>query len=407
MLLLGKKIIRNSISFMISGVILLGYISVPIARALGVAEQQSSKAELQSRKKELAKELQAASAEVSAEAKNKTAIDKKIQVVQSQIDVSNRYINKLENEIISTQKQVAEIRENMKEKIALLKKSLSSIYIAGDTSTLDIVLGAKDFEDFLDKADIVRSVSQTIKKLIDDLEHDLASIEQREQEIKESKKDQEDEKSSLEKSRTDLQDLFDKSEQILSELQQSEQGVKREIDQNDAEIKAIDAQIRKYYEEQKRKAEEEARKRAAEGKPPIVNKPVHKGGFMWPVPGYYKITSGFNDTQDRAHVHGAIDIAGRGVYGACIVSAGAGTVILANTDGRGGGYGNYVVVDHGNGISTLYGHMSSVAVSTGQKVTAGQPLGNVGNTGFSTGPHLHFEYRKNGVRTNPCEILSF
>lgn len=407
MLLHGKKIIKNSMSFILSGAVFLSYISVPVVAAFNVEEHQSSKSELQKKKKELGKELQSASAEVSNEAKNKNSIDKQIQIVQSQIDVSNNYINNLENEIIDVQKQIAEIRESMKEKIILLKKSLSSIYVAGDTSTLDIVLGAKDFKDFLDKLDIVRSVSKTIKKLIDDLQNDLSAIEKKEQEITEDKKEQESEKASLESNRSNLQGLLDQSEQLLSELQESEQEVKREIDQNDAEIKAIDAQINKYYEEQKRKAEEEARRRAAEGKPPIQDKPVHKGGFIWPVPGYYKITSGFGDTQDRAHMHGAIDIAGRGVYGASVVAAGSGTVILANTDGRGGGYGNYVVIDHGNGVSTLYGHMSSVAVSSGQKVSAGQRIGNVGSTGFSTGPHLHFEYRVNGVRTNPQAILSF
>ena len=122
------------------------------------------------------------------------------------------------------------------------------------------------------------------------------------------------------------------------------------------------------------------------------------------------ISSGFSDTQNRSHVHGAIDIAGRGIYGANIVASAAGKVIMVNSvvnsQGQGGGgYGKFVVIDHGNGISTLYGHMSGVAVSKGQSVSQGQVIGNVGSTGFSTGPHLHFEYRVNGVRRNPLEIV--
>ncbi len=404
----GKKILKNFALISLSSGIFLGNIYAPVTMAaVNIAEKQSSKAELQKRKKELAKELNSASAEVQKEAKNKSALDKKIQVVQSQIDTSNKYINNLENKILDLQKQITEIKEKMKEKINVLKKSLASIYVAGDTSTLDIILGAKDFTDFVDKVDMARSVSQTIQKLIDDLNSDISNIEKKQQEIMADKKDQEQEKTELEKTRAEHQVLLDESEKLLSEHQEEEKEAKRELDQNAAEIKAIDDQIKKYYEEQKRKQEEEARKRAAEGKPPLSDKPVHNGTFLWPVPGFYKITSGFSDTEHRAHVHGAVDIAGRGVYGAAVVASASGTVILANTDGYGGGYGNYIIIDHGNGVCTLYGHLSNVNVSVDKQVAAGQVIGNIGNTGLSTGPHLHFEYRVNGIRRNPREILSY
>ncbi len=127
--------------------------------------------------------------------------------------------------------------------------------------------------------------------------------------------------------------------------------------------------------------------------------------FVWPVPGYKTITSGFNDKEKRTHIHGAIDISGKGIYDAKVVASGEGKVIVANTDSWGGGYGKYVVIDHGDGENTLYGHMSKVTVKTGESVSAGQKIGNVGNTGLSECPHLHFEYRINGVRTNPACIL--
>lgn len=127
--------------------------------------------------------------------------------------------------------------------------------------------------------------------------------------------------------------------------------------------------------------------------------------FVWPVPGYNTITSGFNDSQDRKHVHGAIDIAGAGIYGAKVVASNQGRVLVANTDGWGGGYGQYVVIDHGSGRTTLYGHMSKVTVKVGKKVSTGQQIGNVGSTGSANGPHLHFEYRVDGVRTDPADIL--
>lgn len=369
-------------------------------------ENTRSKSELQKRKKQLSEELKKASSEVTKEAKNKDSLDKQIKVVQEQIDVLNAYINSLDKNISILREQISELNQQIDEKIEALKKSLVLIYKAGDTSTLDIVLGAKDFEDFLDKADIVRSFSRSINNAIDDLKSDLKNVQSKENEIVQIRKDQESERVNLEKSREVLQNLLDESEKLLNDLQNSEKEVKKAIDQNDAQLKVIDAEIQKYYENQK-KAQQ-----SSDNAPSNANVPVQikKGGFIWPVPGYKTISSGFTDTQNRSHAHGAIDIAGRAIYGANIVASAAGKVIMVNTtvnsQGQGGGgYGKFVVIDHGNGVSTLYGHMSNVAVSKGQSVSQGQVIGNVGNTGFSTGPHLHFEYRVNGMRRNPLEIV--
>lgn len=126
------------------------------------------------------------------------------------------------------------------------------------------------------------------------------------------------------------------------------------------------------------------------------------GSFIWPVPYTHNITSYFGPRWGR--LHGGIDIAAGGVYGQPIVSADSGTVILAGNQGD--GYGNYVIIDHGNGYKTLYGHMSSVAAYAGQQVAQGEVIGYVGSTGNSTGPHLHFEIRVNDVQTDPLAFVS-
>jgi len=308
----------------------------------------------------------------------------------------------LDREILSLREQIEEIKENMDKKIVLLKKSLVSIYKAGDTSTIDIILGAKDFEDFVDKVDVARSISKHVRKIIDELKNDLSAIEEKEKEITETKADQEKERKGLEENRKGLQELLDESERLLGELQGEEQKVKDRIDQNDAQIKAFDAEMERYYAEQKRREEAAKAAAAKAGRTYVSENPAPSGKFMWPVPGYHMITSNFDDTYQRSAPHGAIDIAGSGIYGAPVVASASGTVQYA---GPCGGYGNRVVINHGGGISTLYGHMSSIAVSAGQTISQGQVIGNVGSTGFSTGPHLHFEYRVDGVRRNPREIV--
>jgi murein DD-endopeptidase MepM/ murein hydrolase activator NlpD len=142
------------------------------------------------------------------------------------------------------------------------------------------------------------------------------------------------------------------------------------------------------------------------------------GFFNWPVPNFYTITDYYGTrTWNSQGMHYGLDISGIDVVGADIVSAESGTVILVSNDcthnygksyscGCGGGFGNYVIVDHGNGYATLYGHCQSIDVTVGQKVSRGEVIAHVGSTGYSTGYHLHFEVRQNGERIDPLSFLS-
>ncbi len=126
------------------------------------------------------------------------------------------------------------------------------------------------------------------------------------------------------------------------------------------------------------------------------------GSFMWPAPHTHSISSYMEWRWGR--MHNGIDIAGGGDYGQPFVAADGGTVTWAGNDG--GGYGNYVIVDHGNGYETVYAHACELAVSTGEYVSQGQTLGYIGSTGNSTGPHLHFEVRLGGDYMNPLDYVS-
>ena len=128
-----------------------------------------------------------------------------------------------------------------------------------------------------------------------------------------------------------------------------------------------------------------------------------KGTFCWPVVGLYQITSQFGYRSLGYH-HG-IDISGAGASGSLVVAGASGTVTEAGWSTT--GYGNYVIIDHGNGVETLYGHMldNSISVSKGDTVYKGQAIGRVGDTGYSFGAHLHFEVRINGNRVDPARYI--
>ncbi len=129
---------------------------------------------------------------------------------------------------------------------------------------------------------------------------------------------------------------------------------------------------------------------------------VASGNFIWPFPHTHSITSYMEWRWGR--MHNGIDIAGGGDYGEPFIAADGGTVVWSGNDG--GGYGNYVMIDHGNGYMTVYGHASALACSTGDYVSQGQTIGYVGSTGNSTGPHLHFEIRLNGDYQDPLNYVS-
>ena len=130
---------------------------------------------------------------------------------------------------------------------------------------------------------------------------------------------------------------------------------------------------------------------------------ISTGKFMWPLPYTRNITSPFG--RRGRSTHSGIDICSAGVYGQSIVAADGGVVVKTNTSGWGMSYGSYVLIDHGGGYQTMYAHCSSVLVKPGQKVTKGQVIAKVGNTGRSTGAHLHFEIRINGKATNPLAFV--
>lgn len=135
---------------------------------------------------------------------------------------------------------------------------------------------------------------------------------------------------------------------------------------------------------------------------PAAEESVSASGFIWPLPHTHNITSLMGERWGR--MHNGIDIAGGDDYGQPFVAADGGTVVWAGNDG--GGYGNYVMIDHGNGYMTVYGHASELACSTGDYVSQGDVIGYVGSTGNSTGPHLHFEIRLDGDYQDPLNYVS-
>lgn len=377
------------------------------SHSININEQKEKISGLKKHSEELSKDLAKVQKNINEETRNKDDIDTKIKDLQEKIDRSNENINCLRNQMLEIENNITKIQQEIDKEIALLREALDKMYKASDVSTIEIIFNSKSFGDFLEKNDIVKSVSDTVDGMIKNLQDRCADLEKEKAKVDDIKKQQEEENNNLEKNRGELQNLLSESEELLSQYKNSEEKTKQQISENEAAIKAADDEIRRYYEEQRRREKEELAKRKQKNTNlgfalGTASKVVNQGGFIWPVPGFRRISSDFNDTEGRKSMHGAIDIAGspgRPIYGANVVASGSGTVISAVHSNI--GYGNTIVVDHGNGISTRYSHLSAIAVSKGQKVSRGQVVGQVGSTGKSTGPHLDFTFMVNGIKHDP------
>ena len=311
--------------------------------------------------------------------------------------------------------------------------------MAGETSTLDIILGATDFNDFLDKASLLKTISDHDTKLIETLQAETSKLAQEKKTYDQKKEELTQQFDDLNAKNDELTQLSEESGIKLSQYQQEQQEAIQGLDNNSAELQQLNSDIEAYYEALRQEYENQQQSQqpsepdapsgggstdtpsggdggssgggdtpapAPEPDPDPAPDPAPSGphGYTWPTPGFYWLSSAWNEDRD-SYNHGAIDIAGEGIYGTPIYAAQSGTVSTSwyNNGGWGGGYGTYCMINHDaqGEYATLYAHMSQIVVSPGETVSKGQIIGYVGSTGDSSGPHLHLECRHWGNKYNP------
>ena len=428
-----------------------------------ISDTQKTLDELLEKQKQLDSQINATQGDISKEEENQKAIASQIETVQKtilaleeSIKQLNTQISDLQTDIEQSEIKIIEKKEEIDQGTEDFKKRLRAMYIVGDSSYSSIIAGATDFYDMLMKMELVKRVANHDNDMIDKLISLKAQYEADKKVLEGKKADLEENKNSLLKQQKDhegqrskLQELMDKSKELVKKLEQQKADYeknKKKIDQDQskfedelkklydqrAEIAAKEEaeRIRKEREaaaaaeaERQRQLAEQQRQQQQQTQQPVWSQPtwsqpttigLGSGKFIWPVPGYYGITSEFGPRWGSNH--NGMDISSWGIAGQNFVAAAAGTVIRvenycphnygkSSSCGCGGGYGRYCIVDHGNGLWSLYGHATNISVSVGQTVNAGDVLGQVGSTGWSTGAHLHFEVRLYGTAVNPRNYL--
>ena len=377
------------------------------AIAASLTELQQEQAKLEQEQEENDAKLASLKEDQSKQQEYKDALDAQMQNLQSQIDGLNTQINSLDASIEEKNTAIAEKQKNIDEDVETLKERLCAIYMMGDASTLEILLQSESVIDMAQKVELLNIITEHDTKLIAQLTADMESIADEKAEIESEKEQVAAARTELESKGSELAEVQAEAERVLEELNQSVASVQAESDRIAQEKAQASAEIDQWWKDYYAQLAEQENQQnngssgSSGGSSGSIGSGgyVSTGNFTWPVPGFTNISCGYSSG------HKAIDISGGGrtIYGTPIVAADSGKVVTATYHYS---YGNYVMIDHGGGYSTLYAHASSLAVSAGQTVTKGQTIAYVGSTGNSTGPHLHFEVRVNGNRQNPFNWFS-
>ena len=395
------------------------------------ATEESNLSEAQQEKKTLENDLQKAKELIDSLKGSKEDIQSEVEKLDKQLnEISGKVkefesrLSKKRQEIANTESALNKAKEQEKKQYRNMKKRIQFMYENGQTSYVEMLLSADSFTDFLNAVEYITQISQYDRKMLKEYQNMQVTIA-------DTQKTLETDYASLQS----LQAKVQEEKQAVAALESAKKGELNDVadDLTDAQsvAKAYEAEIQAQNEviaqiqaAQKRAAEQQAAQQQAQaaeenqGATDAAGKNQNTaqnttpsgngqstGSMMWPCPSSKRVTSDYgprtSPTNGASSNHKGIDIGA--AYGADIVAADGGTVLVATYSSSGG---NYVIIDHGGGLCTVYMHASSLTVSAGQTVSKGQVIAKVGSTGISTGNHLHFGVTLNGVYVSPWGYVS-
>lgn len=350
---------------------------------------QDKNNQLTQEQEKLEQQLEDARKNITDQESLKKALEANIKSVEEKIDNLNITILSYNEKIDLLTEEITQKEAEIEYDYQMLRNRLKILYMAGDASTLELLLGAKDFSDFIDKMTLVKTLSRSDQRLVDDLKIAIEEINQQKNKLSLDKQAVIESKNELELERGNLSALTAECDQLIAKLADSVTDLEEKQHANQEAQKVLSDEIAAWHA-----------KYIKENQISLSGITSDSTLYTWPAPGCTVVTAYWGDSRN----HKGTDITCNGSsYGMPIVAAADGTVVIANkTDSWGSGWGYYIMIDHGGGFATQYAHCSYVAVNTGDTVKAGQIIGYIGNTGNSYGAHLHFECWYNGQRYDPA-----
>ena len=301
-----------------------------------------------------------------------------------------------QEELIQTGVQLEEAEKRVVDREALMEERMRMMYTNGFVSYMDVLFSATSFSDFLDRFDAIQTILDSDREMVRKLKEDKELVAQKKVEVEAQFAELEAINQELLLKHADLVKKESQKEVLIASYNENLNQLSESIEENEVIseeqeklLVALAAKVSKLQAEEKR-----------------IKNPYTGGKLGMPIGDGYRVSSGFGTREHpitgKRHTHTGIDFAAP--QGTAIYAAEAGVVIVSQ---NWSGYGNCIIIDHGNGLWTLYGHIRNggLLVDVGDEVKRGQKIAEVGSTGNSTGPHLHFEVRKNEVPVNPGGYL--
>lgn len=370
-----------------------GAFAVTQAEIDALKQQQEA---INNKKAELNSQISDLQGQVDVAMELKLALDEQNEMTRQEIELIVEQIALYESLVEQKAVELEEARALEAEQKEALRVRMRKMEESGNLSYIAILFNATSFSDLLSRLDTVNMIMKRDKELEEAYIAAREHVEVVKAEYEATLADCEEKKVELEAKKAQLEREIEEAEQVIVALEADIEAFAAQLDQFEAESNAIGNTIN-----QKEAELEQQRQEIINGGGNVV---VGTGVYTWPLPGIYPSSNTYgmrlHPILNVMRFHAGTDIGAN--TGTPILAADSGTVTIAT---MGSGYGNYVVISHGEGRTTLYAHMSAIGTSAGQNVTKGDVIGYVGSTGLSTGPHLHFEVRVNGVTTDPMSYF--
>lgn len=348
-------------------------------------------ARLQEEIKTISSEIESAKDSEAAAVTRQANLVAQKKLLEDAIATKKELITQTETDLAAKEDEIAQTRQVILENDTLFQERLVALYKMNNSNAIVQMLSVDNLADFITVTDSMKRISQHDTDLLNNLQAQRELLETQQAEIDASLSQIEADKADLERDTASLANSIVQANSAITAAQAAQES-------GQAELEETKAAALKASQEMEAAAKAAAAKGSQKG-----DGSTYSGGLMqWPAPNHSTITCYFGAPDPGGVAHRGMDISGNHRTGDPIVAAADGKVITA---GWHNSYGNYVVIDHGGAIQTLYGHCSALYVSAGDTVSKGDTIAAIGSTGYSTGPHLHFEVRVSGTAVDPLPYL--